>query len=425
MGHFIGSHPAVTIQDFQMAKDLFNKEEWCGRGLSIISRYFRSDNGINKGIISSDGQLWQEQRRFALKHLKDFGFGKAGLEGVIQEEAEEIVRHLATFHQQDFKMNTVFGVPVINILWTIVAGKRFQSDDPTVQRMMDLLNRLFKGRFVLEYLLPAWGLICYFVPGLDGRRRIITELREMFRGSIREHRESLDTNQPRDFIDVYLMEMMKGTNPQFDQECLEITCLDLFKAGAETSSTTLLWIVLYLVRYQEVQERCYQEVLSVTGEERPALKHQASLPYCQAVICEVQRLACVAPQTIPHRVTRNVKVGDYIVPKHSLAMASLWGFMKDPDVWPEAETFKPERFLETCENGLKFKKQEQFVPFGIGRRICMGETLARDSLFIFTTTLVKNLKFENPNNFPKPNPENFTDGFTVIPHPYHVNIRKR
>ena len=48
MGHFIGSHPAVTIQDFQMAKDLFNKEEWCGRGLSIISRYFRSDNGINK-----------------------------------------------------------------------------------------------------------------------------------------------------------------------------------------------------------------------------------------------------------------------------------------------------------------------------------------------------------------------------------------
>ena len=44
----IGSDPAVTIQDFQMAKDLFNKEEWCGRGQGIISRYFRSDNGINK-----------------------------------------------------------------------------------------------------------------------------------------------------------------------------------------------------------------------------------------------------------------------------------------------------------------------------------------------------------------------------------------
>ena len=73
--------------------------------------------------------------------MKDFGFGKAGLEGVIQEEAEEIVKYLGQFDQQDFRMNTVFGVPVINILWTIVAGRRFQLDDPRVERMMTLLNR--------------------------------------------------------------------------------------------------------------------------------------------------------------------------------------------------------------------------------------------------------------------------------------------
>ena len=58
-------------------------------------------------------------------------------------------------------------------------------------------SRLFKQWFALEYILPAWGLLCYFVPGLDTRRRIITELREMFRVSIKEHRDSLDTNQPR------------------------------------------------------------------------------------------------------------------------------------------------------------------------------------------------------------------------------------
>ena len=48
MGHYIGNCPAVTIQDFHLAKDLFNKEEWCGRNLSIVARYLRSDNGINK-----------------------------------------------------------------------------------------------------------------------------------------------------------------------------------------------------------------------------------------------------------------------------------------------------------------------------------------------------------------------------------------
>ena len=103
----------------------------------------------------------------------------------------------------------------------------------------------------------------------------------------------------RDFIDVYLLELKKGTNPDFDMESLEITLLDLFKAGAETSSTTILWIILFLTRYQDVQEKCFQEISKVTGEERPSLKHD--LPYCQAVIHEVQRLSCVAPQTIPHR----------------------------------------------------------------------------------------------------------------------------
>ena len=55
------------------------------------------------GIITTDGQAWVEQRRFALKHLKDFGFGKVGLQGVIQGEVEDLINHLSKFHTQDFK----------------------------------------------------------------------------------------------------------------------------------------------------------------------------------------------------------------------------------------------------------------------------------------------------------------------------------
>ena len=84
---------------------------------------------------------------------------------------------------------------------------------------------------------------------------------------------------------MYILEMMKGTNPIFDMENFELLCLDLFKAGAETSSTTILWIILFLTRYQEVQERCHQEVAAVTGEEAPSLRHK--LPYCQVLYCTV------------------------------------------------------------------------------------------------------------------------------------------
>ena len=223
----------------------------------------------------------------------------------------------------------------------------------------------------------------------------------------------------RDFVDVYLREIINKTNSHFDLESLEITCLDLFKAGAETTSTTLLWAVLFLVREQEVQEKCYREISRETGEAQPSLGH--SLPYCQAVIWEVQRLACVAPQTIPHRLTQQAVVGEFLIPKNSHAIANLWGFMKDPAVWAEPEEFRPERFLE----GNKLIKHPQFVPFGLGRRACMGEKLARDTLFIFLTTLIKNLKLEAPTGHAQPDPSNFTDGFTIIPHPFYVNITRR
>ena len=214
-------------------------------------------------------------------------------------------------------------------------------------------------------------------------------------------------------MDVYLREIINKTNSHFDLESLEITCLDLFKAGAETTSTTLLWVIVYLVRYQEVQERCYQEILRETGEARPSLAD--SLPYCQAVLQEVQRLACVAPQTIPHRsvyrqsfqhsqhtdticnlllferVTEQVVVEDYVIPKDSHAIANLWGFMKDPAVWSQPEEFRPERFLE--DN--KIIKHPQFVPFGIGRRACMGEVLQtnidiKPLLYLPLTHLLRN-----------------------------------
>lgn len=93
-----------------------------------------------------------------------------------------------------------------------MAGKRFQEEDPQVQRMMSLLNRLerlrlvrakmsvlrlFREKFVIEYMFPVWGVICYLVPGLNTRRKIIKELRSMFRETIKDHQQTMDINAPR------------------------------------------------------------------------------------------------------------------------------------------------------------------------------------------------------------------------------------
>ena len=112
---------------------------------------------------------------------------------------------------------------------------------------------------------------------------------------------------------------------------------------------------------------------------------------------------------------------DFVIPKNCHALANLWAFMKDPSVWTQPEEFRPERFLE----GNRLIKHQQFVPFGLGRRACMGERLAGDTLKIFLTTLIKNIKLGSPTAHAQPDPTNFTDGFTIIPHPFYVHFRTR
>ena len=85
---WIGYRPLVIIQNFNLAKDLFAKEEYCGRALDYHENYIRGSNGTSLGIVKSEGTIWQEQRRFTVKNLKDLGFGKHKLEPVIQDEVQ-------------------------------------------------------------------------------------------------------------------------------------------------------------------------------------------------------------------------------------------------------------------------------------------------------------------------------------------------
>ena len=101
-------------------------------------------------------------------------------------------------------------------------------------------------------------------------------------------------------------------------------------------------------------------------------------------------------------------------------VANLKKFLMDPDEFELPKMFKPERFLS--ESGEVLKK-ELFVPFGIGKRICMGESLAKNELFIFFVRLLQKLEFTVTD--PKPNPKQYTTGITRIPKPFFVRVTDR
>ena len=158
-----------------------------------------------------------------------------------------------------------------------------------------------------------------------------------------EHRATLDRENPRDFIDVYLTAMEEDEGLTMDD--LAISLYDFLLAGTETSSTTLKWLVLYLTIHQEVQARCREEIVRVIGANTCRLEDIPSLPYTQATVAETHRLAAIAPLALAHQTRGRVEVEGFTFPPNSAFMSNLQFIMRDPNTFKNPGTFSPERFI--------------------------------------------------------------------------------
>ena len=121
----------VFIQDFQKAKEIAFNDKFNGRvNMSHVINNIRGINGKSVGILFTDGPDWKSLRRFSLTTLRDFGFGKQSMETIIREEVdlilEELFEHKFCNSNQDALIRFPFNVSIFNIVWRIVAGKRFE-----------------------------------------------------------------------------------------------------------------------------------------------------------------------------------------------------------------------------------------------------------------------------------------------------------
>ena len=250
------SDKIFVVNDFDLCKELFAKEEFCGRPVNKVALLHRFYQRKAQGIIFTENQQWSVQRRFSLKTLKDFGFGKQSLEGAMNLEIDCLIDEFRKY-EADYKLSTDFNIPIINILWQLAASTRFTKDDYKGIELVEKVNYLF-NKGLMNAILPMW--INKMFPSLTGykeRVEVFTDQKTYIKEIIEEHKKSIDKDNPRDFIDVYLIEMQ---NPQqieveFSEEELGSILLDFFHAGTETSSTTLKWIILYLCLYQDVQDK--------------------------------------------------------------------------------------------------------------------------------------------------------------------------
>ncbi|XP_056419954.1 cytochrome P450 2K6-like [Hyla sarda] len=414
----IGQEKFVILCGYETVKDaLMNYgEEISGRPKSPIFNI----TSAGYGVLFSHGDNWKAMRKFTLSTLRDFGMGKKTTENKIAEECEHLIQAIRSYEGKPFDNQTVINTAVANIIVSILLDHRFEYDDPIVLKLMSLLNeniRMLESGMVRLY--NSYPNLVGWLPG--SHRKVAKNYKEMgdfMMATFVEQRGELDVNNQRSFIDAFLAKQQEGKSESelyFHNKNLCILMMDLFAAGMETTSTTLRWGLLLMIKYPEVQKKVQNEIENVIGTAQPQTEHRKQMPYTDAVIHEIQRFGDIVPVNLPHATIKDLTFKGYLIPKGTTVIPLLHSVLRDRACFKKPEEFYPEHFLDSKGN---FKKNEAFVPFSLGKRSCAGENLAKMELFLFFTTLLQNFTFQAPPGAKLDlHP---AEGFTNAPLPYEI-----
>ena len=152
--------------------------------------------------------------------------------------------------------------------------------------------------------------------------------------------------------------------------------VDIFDAGTDTTASTLEWAMAELVKNPDMMVKVQDEIEQAIGKGCSMVQESdiSKLPYLQAIIKETLRLHPPTVFLLPRKADADVELYGYVVPKNAQVLVNLWAIGRDPKVWKNPEVFSPERFLES---NIDYKGRDfELLPFGAGRRICPGLTLA-------------------------------------------------
>ncbi|XP_072483360.1 cytochrome P450 2C44-like isoform X1 [Notamacropus eugenii] len=388
---YMGPQRVIMLHGYEAVKEALidQGDEFVHREAPEILKTISKGNGV----LSSNGEKWKQIRRFSLMTLRNFGMGKRTIEERVQEEAQHLVEELQKPKAQAFNPTFIISCAPCNVICSILFNQRFKYDDQKFLHLMEILNENF--RLLNSPWVQLYNIYPSLIKHLPGSHRTVynnaLHLKSFIMDQVKTHEASLDPNNPRDYIDCYLIKMQQEKmNPhsEFSYEELLATGSNLFGAGTETTSITVRYGLLLLMKYPEIQAKVHEEIDRVVGSSRrPSMQDRVKMPYVDAVVHEIQRYIDLAPFSLPRSAPQDIHFRNYVIPKGTIIFPSLHSVLRDKKAFPNPYQFDPENFLDKSGN---FRKSDYFTPFSLGKRLCLGEGLARMEVFLFLTTILQN-----------------------------------
>ncbi|KAI4503674.1 hypothetical protein M0802_001077 [Mischocyttarus mexicanus] len=425
-------HSLIIISGRDAVIEMLTRPEFDGRQNNLEIRL--RTGGERRGLIFNDGDVWSEHRRFTVKTLKRLGFDKTNMEDMILDDTVSLIKMIEKLAQKGpiTEIYDLVSIAVIASFWYLVTGSKFQldQDNPKLIEVITMMNENTKCTNSTGRIINYLPILRYIFPSLTGFTQMKERHNRMwlyFKKMISERDKTKIQDEPINLIDIYLNEMQTrcsslSSPSNFNDENLVAIIRDLFVASIETTSSTIGFVIAFLSVKQDIQKKIHDELDEVLGKDiLPRLANRNRLPYLQATLAEVARMGNVGPTSIPHRAMTDSTLLGYNIKKDSIMLANFMSVHMDENHWGDPKIFRPERFIN--EKG-EYCDDPWIMTFGLGRRRCPGEILAKNILFLITASMLQKFHFAIAPGYPEPNLLGI-DGFTISPPSINLVVNKR
>ena len=316
---------------------------------------------MGQSVLVTEGATWQRQCRMLMQ-----AFTPRRVAGYAALMTAAAVDGLARVPPGEVAMDRLYSHLTMDVISRTLFSTPIGDDTAAAADAVQVLSETALAEMFWPMTLPDWLPL----PGKAAKRRASRLLHGLLAGHIHARRDTADERPD-------LLGMLKALRDENTGEALSAQeiydqCMVSFQAGHETSATALLWWSWLLATHPEAQARARAEVDAVLAGRVPTADDAATLPWLSATLKEAMRLYPPVAALMTRRLTRAVMVAGVRLPARTLVRVTPWLLHRDPRWWPEAEAFRPERFLE----GAPEIPRGAYIPFGLGPRVCLGQHFA-------------------------------------------------
>ncbi|XP_008783087.3 cytochrome P450 93A3 [Phoenix dactylifera] len=383
----LGSVPCVVACSAETAKEFLKTHDlaFSDRPQSQAVSYLTY--GSADFSFAPYGPYWKFMKKLCMLEL----LGGRTLERLLPIRREEILRLLQAVNTKSEKRKPVdVGSELLrltnNVISRMTMSRRCSGTDGEAEEARKLVEETAEltGKFNLaDYIGFCKNLdLQGFDKRLEDVRRRFDAMMERImkekEEARKERKEMRNGDRAKDLLDILLdISEDETAEMKLSRENIKAFILDIFAAGTDTSAITIEWALAELINHPNILQKAREEIDAVVGKNRLVEESDIpNLPYLQAIVKETLRLHPTGP-LIVRESTEDCMINGCNIPAKTRLFVNVWAIGRDPNHWVEPLEFQPERLMVGEQSMIDVRGQHyHLIPFGSGRRVCPGTSLA-------------------------------------------------